>query len=73
VAAQPKTTAKVFNAPNCNVTFEDNRGFQSESGWNNDLALQALAGFEPLAGDAIETFTTEIFSTALNQASKLPN
>jgi len=43
----------------------ENNGFGAGSGWNHDLALQALTGFEPLFRDAVQAFATEIFSYAL--------
>jgi hypothetical protein len=42
-------------------------GFQAESGWNNDLALQAFSRFERLFRDAIEAFAAEIFGNALGR------
>jgi hypothetical protein len=40
---------------------------------NNDLALQALASFESLFGNAIEPFAAEIFRGAFNRRpSSLP-
>jgi hypothetical protein len=47
------------------VAFKHSWGFQAESGWNNDLALQALSRFERLFRDAIEAFAAEIFGNAL--------
>jgi len=67
MAAQAETTVKRLHAPNCHVAFNHNRGFRAERGWNDDLALQALARFEPFFRDAIEAFAAEIFGHALGR------
>ena len=68
MTAQAEAAGEALHSPNGHVAIKRDWGFQAEtaSAGNNDHALQALARFESLAGDAIESFAAEIFGNTLD-------
>src|SRR5947207_15251070 len=73
MAAQAEAIPEIFHSPHCYLAFKQNRGFQAANGLRYDNhALQAFTLFQWLLGDAIESFTAEIFRSALNRSSGMP-
>ena len=68
MTAEPETTREAFHSSNGHMAIKRDWGFRAKaaSAGNNDLALQALASFESLGGDAIESFAAEVFGNALD-------
>jgi len=71
MATEAETTVKRFHSPDRDVALKPDGGFRKAKTLprDNNLALQALTGFERLAGDAIEAFTAEILGGAFNRRS----
>ena len=75
MATQAEATVNVFHSPHRDMALQSEVRFRRAETLprNDDLALQALALFESLFGDAIESFAAEIFSDAFNRRhSTLP-
>jgi len=71
MTAQAETTPMIFHSLNCDMAFEHDRSIQALSIRNNNLASEAFAGFEWLAGDAIEPFAAQILRDALRRWSSV--
>ena len=69
MAAQAETTVKMFHAPDRDMALQSEERFGRIEGLsgNKNLALQALASFEALSRDAVESFAAEIFCGAFNR------
>ena len=68
MTAEAETTVKMFHSPDRDMALEPDGGVQKAKTLPRDsnLASQAFARFERLAGDAIETLAAEIFGGAFD-------
>ena len=68
MAAQAETRANIFHSLNRDMALQTEGRFRRTEipPWNDDLALQALARFEWLFGDAIEPPAAEILGGGHN-------
>jgi hypothetical protein len=68
MTAEAETTVKMFHSPDRDMALEPDGGVRRSKTLprDNNLALQAFARFERLAGDAIETLAAEIFGGAFD-------
>ncbi len=69
MATEAETTVKRFHSLDRDVALQPQGWFTIAEtlARNNDLALQAFASFEPLSGDAIQSFAAEILCGAFNR------
>jgi hypothetical protein len=74
MATQAETSAKIFHSLDRDMALQSDGGFRRTETFcgNNNLALEALAKFEWLFGDAIESLAAEIFRGAFDWRSSVP-
>ena len=74
MAAQAETTVNVFHSLDRDMAPQSKERFSGAEtlSRNKNLALQALASFESLLSDAIESFAAEIFGDAFNRRHSSP-
>jgi hypothetical protein len=68
MATEAETTVKKLQSRDRDLALKPDGGFRKAKTLTRDknLALQAFARFERLAGDAIETLAAEIFGGAFD-------
>jgi len=74
MATQAETTVNMFYSPDRDMAPQSDERFSGAEtlARNKNLALQALASFESLLRDAIESFAAEIFRDAFYRWPFLP-
>ena len=74
MATEAETTVNRFHSLDGDMTPQSEERFQGAEALsrNKNLALQALASFESLLSDAIESFAAEIFRDAFYRWPFLP-
>ena len=74
MAAQTETTVNMFHSLDSDMAPQSEERFSGAEtlSRNKNLALQALASFESLLSDAIESFAAEIFRDAFYRWPFLP-
>jgi hypothetical protein len=75
MATESETTVNMLHSLDRDLALQSEERFRRAETFpgNDDLALQALASFESLFSDAIESFAAEIFRGAFNRRhSSLP-
>ena len=74
--AESTDYTEIFHSPNRHMALKAYRRFRKAKSLpkNENLALQAFAGFEWRVGYAVESITAEIFGCCLNRLRiRLPN
>ena len=72
MAAQAETTVNMFHSPDRDMALQSEKRFGRAETLprNDDRALQALASFESLSCDAIESFAAEMLDLAIDRCRR---